>query len=292
MPAEPGLEMGGTLAPSPRRLRQSELSIRGPFVRNRSRTVPDKHDMDDRIAVGGRLPLDTGGGARVCGRWPGWRAEEGGLAKALAICAEGEAVSPTARVRQWRDALERVPCRQNQHVAEVALLVVCLVVGWFFVGPFAKWSGMHSVEFKNHSYGSNPSIVGGNAREVLNEFLRVVCTFTYVLGGLGAAIAAACGITSEREQDTWISLISTPLSGEEIVRAKMIGAAWRMRWLGGFLVGLWTIGLICGAVHPIAFVAVAVETDGLHLLCHGPGDLFFAPLQYVDPAPSCRRSRF
>jgi hypothetical protein len=66
-------------------------------------------------------------------------------------------------------------------------------------------------------------------------------------------------MTSEREEDTWISLIATPLSGREIVRAKMFGPVWALRALAYLLFGLWAIGLAVGAIHPFGVMACLTE---------------------------------
>ena len=47
----------------------------------------------------------------------------------------------------------------------------------------------------------------------------------------------------------------TRLSIWEILRAKLIGVCWKLRWALAGLVGLWTIGLVVGSVHPLGFVA-------------------------------------
>ena len=91
-------------------------------------------------------------------------------------------------------------------------------------------------------------------------YLRTIGTLIYVLWALGVAVGAASGLAHEREQDTWTSLIATPLSGLEILRAKMFGAFWGIRWLGLLLLTLWLVGLAAGAVHPFGFVAVVLES--------------------------------
>ena len=91
-------------------------------------------------------------------------------------------------------------------------------------------------------------------------FLRFVGTFLYVVWALGVASASSSGLSSEREEDTWTSLIATPLGGLEIIRAKMIGAVWGTRGLGVLLLSLWLIGLAAGAVHPLGFAAVILVT--------------------------------
>ncbi|HEV3122097.1 MAG TPA: ABC transporter permease, partial [Isosphaeraceae bacterium] len=96
-------------------------------------------------------------------------------------------------------------------------------------------------------------------RENLHGLTRWSGTVIYVLLLLGVAASAATCVTSEREADTWTSLTSTPLSGSEILRAKMLGAVWSMRWLLAVLFFLWTIGLLLGAVHPLGFFFGTIE---------------------------------
>ena len=62
-------------------------------------------------------------------------------------------------------------------------------------------------------------------------FLYGVVPLLYVLGILGVAGSAAASITSEHEEDTWVSLTATDLTSREIVFAKIIGAMRRGRSL-------------------------------------------------------------
>ena len=55
-------------------------------------------------------------------------------------------------------------------------------------------------------------------------FLRGVIPLIYIVGILGVTGAAAAAFTSEHEEDTWLSLTATDLTGREIVFAKMVGA--------------------------------------------------------------------
>lgn len=66
--------------------------------------------------------------------------------------------------------------------------------------------------------------------------------------------AAAGSIALEREQDTWLGLLATPLEGAEIVRAKMLGPLASLWPLGATIALLWLIGLVSGAVHPLGFL--------------------------------------
>jgi ABC-type transport system involved in multi-copper enzyme maturation permease subunit len=88
----------------------------------------------------------------------------------------------------------------------------------------------------------------------LNEWLHAVIPLYVSLWLLAAAGASASGITVERERDTWDSLISTPLTGWEIIRGKLVGAVWGLRGFGGLISLFWLLGLAAGAVHPLGLL--------------------------------------
>ena len=137
----------------------------------------------------------------------------------------------------------------------VGLLVGLPVVGLLIYATY-ELARPAFAELQEYGYGAT----GPSSRRHFNEFLRFICTLIYVAWGLGVAGSAASGLTGEREQDTWTSLVSTPLGGVEIIRAKMFGAVWGLRGLGVALSLLWLTGLAAGSVHPLAFLAVALET--------------------------------
>jgi hypothetical protein len=99
----------------------------------------------------------------------------------------------------------------------------------------------------------------GPARRDFNVFLRFVSTAIFVLWSLGIASSAASGLTSEREEDTWTSLVATPLTGHEILRAKMIGPVWALRPLAYLMFGIWAMGLSVGAIHPNGVIFCLAE---------------------------------
>lgn len=95
----------------------------------------------------------------------------------------------------------------------------------------------------------------GQARLEFNVVLRQmtgILDFLYVLVVAGAA---AESVATERERETWLGLIATPLTGREILRAKMLGSIWRTRMLAILMLALWMVGLLAGAVHPLGFLA-------------------------------------
>src|SRR5262249_46689843 len=95
----------------------------------------------------------------------------------------------------------------------------------------------------------------GQARLEFNIALRRFSALFAMIYVLAINVGAVEGVKGERERDTWLGLIATPLTGWEILRAKMLGPV--LRGLGGALtlIGLWTVGLMAGAVHPLGFLA-------------------------------------
>jgi ABC-type transport system involved in multi-copper enzyme maturation permease subunit len=133
-------------------------------------------------------------------------------------------------------------------VFAAGLLVLVAYGTYHFARPaFAEWFA-----------GGPGSTAVDVKRTEFNAFLRHVTSWIEFFTLLIAAGGAAEGITSERARQTWDSLIATPLDGRAIVRAKMIGAAWRVRWGLILLCVLWSVGLLAGALHPLGFAAALV----------------------------------
>ena len=91
-------------------------------------------------------------------------------------------------------------------------------------------------------------------------FLSGVVPLVYLVGILGVAGAAAASITSEYEEDTWVSLTATDLTGREIILAKIFGALKRGSVFGGLIVFLATLGALLGSINPLAIPALFLAT--------------------------------
>jgi ABC-type transport system involved in multi-copper enzyme maturation permease subunit len=100
-------------------------------------------------------------------------------------------------------------------------------------------------------------------RRALNVFLRGAVPILFSFFALVVTSGAACGITVERQSDTWDGLLTTPLSARAILRAKMVGAVWQPRWLAVLILGLGALGLSTGALHPLGAAAALVELAAL-----------------------------
>jgi ABC-type transport system involved in multi-copper enzyme maturation permease subunit len=103
------------------------------------------------------------------------------------------------------------------------------------------------------------TLVPGQARLEFNIILRQSSAVISFLAMIMLSGAAAETIVVERERDTWLGVIATPLSGAEILPSKILGALWRIRDCVGALLGLWLVGLLSGALHPLGLVAALVS---------------------------------
>jgi ABC-type Na+ efflux pump permease subunit len=106
----------------------------------------------------------------------------------------------------------------------------------------------------NRLGGASLEPAPGQARLEFNIVLRqasalLVMGYVLVVAGISAE-----GIAVEKERDTWLGLLATPLSGWEILRAKMLGAVWRLRGFALVLLALWSLALLAGALHPLGLL--------------------------------------
>ena len=107
--------------------------------------------------------------------------------------------------------------------------------------------------------GSLPGPSPGQARLEFAIALRQFSSILALLCAFGIIAAASSSVTLERKRDTWLGLIATPLSGWEILRAKLPGALWYARGYFVTLIALWTVGLPGWRLHPVGFLAGLAE---------------------------------
>ena len=98
----------------------------------------------------------------------------------------------------------------------------------------------------------------GQARLELEVMLRHLTLAIGLLYPILVAGFAMESVAAERERDTWLGLIATPLSGAEILRAKMLGAIWKARLIWLTLLALWIVGALAGAVHPLGLLVAVL----------------------------------
>jgi ABC-type transport system involved in multi-copper enzyme maturation permease subunit len=102
--------------------------------------------------------------------------------------------------------------------------------------------------------GPDVSPPADQARTEFNLYLRYITAPLALFIIIGACGAGGQGIMTERNRETWTSLIATPLTASDLLKSKLFVGLWRLRMLVVTLFVLWTIGLAAGAIHPIGYV--------------------------------------
>jgi len=155
----------------------------------------------------------------------------------------------------WKEVVvPRLPAAFRSAGVTVGVLLVGLLL-W----GTARYALPAAREVLAEGYGVAPA---GSARGAFLLFLRVAATGVGTVVLLGVASDAAAGMTSEKERDTWVSLVATPLTGAEIVRGKRLGAVWGARHSAAVLLLLLAAGVAAGALHPLSLAVVPAVLAG------------------------------
>ncbi len=94
----------------------------------------------------------------------------------------------------------------------------------------------------------------------------VMGDFVGCFGLLIVTARAATLVTSEKERDCWVSLLSTPLSAADIIRAKLLGNLYAARWIGLLLGMIWLLALLMD--RHFLLIAVLLAATWLLLACY------------------------
>ncbi|ADV62452.1 ABC-2 type transporter [Isosphaera pallida ATCC 43644] len=161
----------------------------------------------------------------------------------------------------WKEGQLQPRCSVGAVVKMVVLALVLL--SWLFangyfafwrIGEILGWSPMAGWFMDFHTFS------GDSERDAFNEFTRFVTAIAMFFWLLGVSSLTAATLTLEREKDTWISLIATPLSAHEILRGKVLGILWKTRLFPIVIVTQLTLAVLLGAVHPLGAVLTAIPT--------------------------------
>jgi ABC-type transport system involved in multi-copper enzyme maturation permease subunit len=198
---------------------------------------------------------------------PVFQRQEGG---ARAPWGLGSLWTPRRRWRLWRrPALGSQPMMWKElHTGGPRGLArfvgfLLTVIGGGFLVYYAVWLGMMAViEAWDFGFLSWSDYTQGMYRIQFRYFLDFVVPLLYIVAMLGMAGAGAAAVTSEHEEDTWVSLTATDLTGREVIFAKLWGALSRGRRFSELILLLAIAGVCVGSISllsiPLLVVALGV----------------------------------
>ena len=132
----------------------------------------------------------------------------------------------------------------------LVILLVLSIGGYYLLTEF-----LDAMQETNQ-YGINSS-----SRLERDEFRIIVC----IISGMAHCvfmyafmIGASSRILSEKESDTWLTLLSTPVEASEILISKAIATVWEWRLSIAFVLISWLLALISIAINPIHIVITAM----------------------------------
>lgn len=119
------------------------------------------------------------------------------------------------------------------------------------------WLGyLALVEIRQYGYFSPNAYA---TRRAFNLFARGATGYLGFTLLVGTTAGAEARITIERSKGTWTALLTTPLTGVEIIRSKMLVAVGLLRSLAWLLLPIWIVGGLVGAIHPLGIILAVLD---------------------------------
>ena len=150
----------------------------------------------------------------------------------------------------WKEVLVDGGGRGGAVVVFVVVLALILMLAAAIYVTFGRFWFAKSPTQGNFA----PEGAWDDYLEVMNMWIRILTGGLATICMLSVAMRASTSISSERDKDTWVSLIATPLSSHEILFGKWLGAMLSARQLYFGLVLIWAYGMAVGAIEPIMIV--------------------------------------
>lgn len=203
------------------------------------------------VAVVRRVHLASAGA-------PGGKSAKAGK-RGKASAAASKTRSPyDRRPMLWKEmfAASNRPSRVGAIRRRIGVAIVVLLIGGALAGTVASsWAMGRTIDFDDYM---------GMAIGIATAVGSVIA--------LAMGSRAAGLVSYERERDTWLSLLTTPLSGEEIVRGKVGGNFYAFRWalvgavlipLSGVFFDWWAAPAAAGFAVSLGLVCFAATSIGL-----------------------------
>lgn len=146
------------------------------------------------------------------------------------------------------------------------LILVAMIGGVLYFTAWYGWAAFQE-RWMGRSFPGGPYA----SRDQLNMFMRLM-TFFLGLSPAAATVATlSTKIRTEHDKKTWEALLTTPLTGREILGSKTRAIVRGLRRLGGCLIILWCLGIACDALHPLGAAVAGLGCASVGLFGLGLG---------------------
>lgn len=170
-------------------------------------------------------------------RWTRLQASRGARRSFVLALTQRRLPLVGGRPMVWKEVHAEPTFRFNRTgmVVTATFVSVCLILGFF-------------IEACLFAFG----LSFGDMDKYMNAGARSLGTFIACLLLLGVAVRAAGCFSGERDRQTLVSLLSTPLEGHQILWAKWLGSVLCGRKIWLYVGGIWLAALFTGGLHPAA----------------------------------------
>jgi len=141
-------------------------------------------------------------------------------------------------------------------LAKFALLSLVLGIPLAAIGAAGHYGALAFAEEWRSGFGSVEPFI---ERAAFNQVIRITAGFLGFIWLIGLAAVAAARITTERDKQTWDSLLTTPLTGREILGGKMRATACAIRPLAAWLAALLVMGVAAGSITLPGMIWVGLD---------------------------------
>jgi ABC-type Na+ efflux pump permease subunit len=137
-------------------------------------------------------------------------------------------------------------------IAVAVPIAIAISVGWLGVRAFQEEIGLKY-------FGGGPD----SARLDFNVCIRCVTALVGVIPTMATPASILDRFTRERDKRTWESLLTTSLSGPEILWAKTRVLLRGLLSSAAWIIPLWLLGILCGSLHPLGALLAAADLVAL-----------------------------
>jgi ABC-type transport system involved in multi-copper enzyme maturation permease subunit len=141
----------------------------------------------------------------------------------------------------WKE----IHCEGRGTASWISWLVFSLLLGLTFIPPV-----IILVVYAEDWY--QPVRRWNNLAMRMNVWLSLANLVVGCLTGLAVAVRASNTVTSERDKQTFDTLLTTPLDSTSILHAKWMGSLLGARFGLVWLAAIWAVGIVTGGLHIVA----------------------------------------